>query len=221
MRLGSVRDGSGDAGQVLEIVEEGLRRVVMGPARDFEIEKPEESAGHLRPVANIRTQGAGGEDFPEKVGIPGRARDGKEPLGARVRLLQVPDAVDRDGGEGLVAFQDMGDRCRDRVPDIVAPARMGRLRCEARGHQHDVAFRSGHIERLAYLPDRVAAGFRAPGFEKAEMALGEARVEREVELAESSARAPRFQKRSERVLWSVHQKCHAPFSRQCVIEAIT
>ena len=221
MRFRSVRDGGGDARNILQFVKKGLRLIVMRAARDLKVEKAEEGAGHLGPVVDFRTQGPGREDFPEKVGIPGRAGDGEEPLRARVRLLQVPDAVDRNGGEGFVALQHMGDRRRNRVPNIGTPARVGGLGRETRGHEHDVEFRGRHVERLADLPDRVAAGFRAPGFEKAEVALGEARVERKIELAEPLPCAPRFQKRSERILWSVHQKCHAPFSRQRAAEAIT
>src|SRR6056297_3973242 len=221
MLLRTIRDGGRNAGKVLQLVQQRLPIVIVWPARDLQVEQAEEGARDLGPVADVLPIYTGRKHIAQQIGLTGASCNREEPLRTLVGPLQVPDAIDGDRGKGLVALQDMVDRGAHGIPYIRTPAGIDGLRREPGRHQHDVLLRGRHFKRLAELPYRVSAGLRASSFEKAEMALRHAGIKREVELAQPSPCAPRFQQWAERILGSVDQECHAPFSRKAEVLAIT
>ena len=56
--------------------------------------------------------------------------------------------------------------------------------------KHDVAITQRHIELAAQFKNHVAAWPRPPGFQEAEMPLGDARIKRKGELAKAAALTP-------------------------------
>ena len=87
-----------------------------------------------------------------------------------------------------MAAQQLVERVLDRPELLERPLRVDRR--VAGGEQHPVALAQRHVELLGQVQDHLLARARAAGLEEAQVARGDAGLEREVELAEAALGAP-------------------------------
>ena len=114
-----------------------------------------------------------------------------------VRRDHAPVAVDDERRIGLVAAQDLVDRLADRAQLGRAELALSERRRVAGGQQQPVALAQRHVELLGETQHHLLARLRAAGLEKAQVARGDARLERQPELAEVTPRAPVAQQRAD------------------------
>jgi hypothetical protein len=119
-----------------------------------------------------------------------RGDRGGQQLGRGVGGDQVARPVDDDGRERFMGLQQLVERLFDRgeLGRVERALRVdGRV---ARGQQHPVALAERDVEVLGQVQDHLLAGLAAAGLHEAQVARRDARLEREVELAQAPARTP-------------------------------
>ena len=109
-----------------------------------------------------------------------------------------PAAVDGDRRVGLVAVEHELDRLVDGLHLGLVERALLVDRRVAGGEQEPVALAQRHLELVGEVEDHLGARLRAAGLDEAEVAGGDAGLEREVELAEAAALAPVAQQGAER-----------------------
>lgn len=96
---------------------------------------------------------------------------------------EIPVAVERKGGKGLLAFEKEVDGFAHGLEYGVVDGAFGKHGRKACGDEKDVAVAHGDGELLGEMKNHFAAGLRAARFEEAEMARGDFGFAGEVELA--------------------------------------
>lgn len=84
----------------------------------------------------------------------------KQGPGTFIGLLQIPDAINRDGGKRVVPRKDVINRDIHRRPDIRMAARIRGLGRKTGRHQHHIMFSHGHLQGVTDLALGIATGVR-------------------------------------------------------------
>ena len=107
-----------------------------------------------------------------------------------IGLDQVPEPVDDQSRVRLVRFEQPLQRLAKRPHhrSVVGLVQVGRR--EAAREQQPIALGDRQVEALGEMDQQLAARARAAGLDEAEVLGREARVERELELAEPAAATP-------------------------------
>jgi diguanylate cyclase (GGDEF)-like protein/PAS domain S-box-containing protein len=140
---------------------------------------------------------------PDRVGgrlqQPGRAALDQRGEGV-VGRQHVVAAVDDQRRIGLVSAQETVERTAHGLHRLRAERPLGVGRRVPRGEQQSVALTERHLQRLREAHDGLAAGLGTSRLDEAQVPRGDARLQRELELAERAARAPLAQQGPERGL---------------------
>ncbi len=112
---------------------------------------------------------------------------------AAIGHQQVPMTVDDDSGKRLLLAQHEIERASDRLGLQPGQPFLAEHRREPGRRQHRIAVPQRQVQRAGEHQHHLAAGPGSAGFQKAEMALGDTGIQREVELAESATSAPLLQ----------------------------
>ena len=99
-------------------------------------------------------------------------------------------AIDGEGGIWLLRFQHEMDGPAHVVEDGIFQRTLRKHRRIAGGDQQYIAFPLRHFQLLGEVQDHLAAGLRAPGFEKAQVARRDFGFAGQIELAEAAALPP-------------------------------
>ena len=136
----------------------------------------------VRVQARAQDVGRRGEQV---LGQPAHHQPGRPVVGD-----ERPAAVDRQRRVGVVAVEHELDRVLDRLHLWLVERALLVDRRIAGGEQEPVALAQRDLELAGEVEDHLLARLRAAGLDEAEVAGGDARLEREVELAEAAALAP-------------------------------
>ena len=99
-------------------------------------------------------------------------------------------AIDRERRIRFVAGKHLIDRVTRDLQRGIVERTFGKHRRVAGGVQQHIAVAQRHVESLGEVQHHVAARSRAPGLQKAEMARGDFRVQRQIELAQAATLPP-------------------------------
>ena len=189
------------------LVQSGQRRI---PGHGhLPLEPREEVLAPLRQVEDARGHALGMERHAQ--GVHGRLHQVRrhalgEQRHAAVSGEQLPLLVHHRRRVGLVPAQHQLDRLAHRLHLRVVERALPVDRRVTGRQEHLVALAQRHLELLGEVQHHVRAGPRAAGLEEAQVSRGHARVERQVELAETAPPAPVAQQCAHVRL--VEQHCH-------------
>jgi len=119
-----------------------------------------------------------------------RGHAGKERRHGRVSRDHGPVPVHRERRVGRVRRKNRLDGLPSGAEVGVVEPSIAQNRREARREQQRVALARGHREALGQVQHHLPAGRRAPGLDAAQVALRDARLGGEMELAEAATSTP-------------------------------
>ena len=99
-------------------------------------------------------------------------------------------AVDRKGGVGLMPADHQVDRLAGRGEGRIIQPALLIDRCVTGREQQGIALAQRHFQPLGQMQHHLAAWLGTAAFHEAEVALGDLRLQREIELAHAAMLAP-------------------------------